>query len=50
MLVEDALQELGAQNIKVEVDEKKQVGKVSCEFGDKNKVVEAIEKEGYSIN
>ena len=49
MLVEDALQELGAQHINIEVDEKKQTGKVSCDFSDKNKVVEAIEGEGYSV-
>ena len=49
MLVEDALQELGAKDISVTVDEKKQIGKVSCDFADKTKIIAAIENEGYNV-
>ena len=50
MIVTDILQENGAKNISVNLDEKKQVGKVSFEFsGDKKKVVDAIEKEDYKV-
>ena len=49
MLVEDALLDIGAKDIDVSVDEKKQIGKISCDFPDKNKVVDAIEKEGYTV-
>lgn len=43
VLIEDALGELGAKDIKVEI------GKVSCDFRDKNAVIRAIEKEGYKV-
>ena len=49
MLVEDALSDIGAINIHIEIDEKKQMGKVSCEHSDKKKIIEAINKEGYSV-
>lgn len=49
ILIEDALSEIGATNIKVEVDEKKQMGKVSCDYTDKGKVIEAIKREGYTV-
>jgi copper chaperone CopZ len=50
MLVADALEDLGATNVKTQVDEKKKVGKVSFEYsGDKKKAVAVIEKEGYKV-
>ena len=50
MLVTDILQELGASNISIEVDEKKKIGKVSFNYsGDKKLVNMAIEKEGYKV-
>lgn len=50
MIIEDNLQELGAKNITVAVDEKKQTGTVACEYsGDKLDVVAAIKKEGYKV-
>ena len=48
MLVRDALTEIGASNIKIDLDEKKQVAKVSFD-GDKKKAIEVIKKEGYTI-
>ncbi len=50
MLIQDALEEVGATNIKISLDEKKQVGKVSCDFkGDKKEIIKVIEKEGYKV-
>jgi copper chaperone CopZ len=49
MLVEDALNDLGAKNISVSVDEKKQIGNVSCTHADISAVKEAIRKEGYEV-
>ena len=49
MLVKDALEEAGAKNIKIHLDEKKQIGKVSFENVEKEKAVEIIKKEGYSV-
>lgn len=50
MIIEDNLQELGAKNIKVTVDEKSQKGTVACDYtGDKMDVVNAIKKEGYKV-
>ena len=49
MVVEDALQELGAANIKIQIDEKRKTGTVSCEYGDKDQVINAIEREGYTV-
>ena len=50
MVIEDNLQELGASNIHVTVDEKKQTGTVSCDYTkDKLDIVNAIKKEGYKV-
>ena len=49
MVIEDVLGDLGATDVQVTVDEKNQTGKVSCEFDDKKKVIEAIQKEGYRV-
>ena len=50
MLVTDVLEESGSKNISINLDEKKQVGKVSFDFsGDKEKIIGAIEKEGYKV-
>ena len=49
MLIEDALDEMGAKNIKVSVDEKKKTGEVSCDHASKEEVISAIEKEGYVV-
>lgn len=50
MLVADVLEELGALNISIDVDEKKKVGRVAFDYsGDKKKIVSAIEKEGYKV-
>ncbi len=50
MVIEDNLQELGATNIKVTVDEKTQKGTVACDYaGDKLDIVNAIKKEGYKV-
>ena len=49
MLIQDSLEDLGVTKIKIELDEKKQIGKVSFEYKNTKKVVEAIEKEGYKV-
>ena len=49
MLIEDILADLGAKNIEIEVDEKKKLGRISCDFDDKKKVVQAIKNEGYGV-
>ena len=49
MLVTDALEENGAKNIVIELNEKKQVGKVSFENLEIEKAIELIKKEGYEI-
>ncbi len=50
MIVQDALEELGAKNIKISLDEKKQIGSVSLDFeGDKKEIIKIIEKEGYKV-
>ncbi len=49
MLVEEGLQDINAKNISILVDEKKKEGKVIVEHPDKNKVISAIEKEGYKV-
>ena len=50
ILVNDILKELGASNISIDVDEKKNMGKVSFDYsGDKKLVNMAIEKEGYKV-
>jgi len=48
-LIQDSLEELGATNVKIELNEKKQVGKVFFEYKDMKKAVEVIEKEGYKV-
>jgi len=50
VIIKENLEELGATNISISLDEKKKLGKVSFEYsGDKSKIVNAIEKEGYKI-
>ena len=50
ILVKDALEEIGASNIKIDLNEKKQIGKVSFDYsGNKDKAIEVIEKEGYTV-
>jgi copper chaperone CopZ len=48
MLVEDALEEGGMKNIKVDLNEKEQIGKISFD-GDKEKAKTLIEDEGYKV-
>lgn len=50
MLIEDILSDLGAKNIEIEVDEKRKLGRISCDFGDQEKVVQAIKNEGYGVS
>ena len=50
MLVTDVLEELGASNIVIDVDERKKTGKVAFDYsGDKKNAVSSIEKEGYKV-
>ena len=50
MIVEDNLQEIGATNIAVTVNEKTKTGTVSCDYnGDQMHVINAIKKEGYKV-
>lgn len=50
MLITDAVQEAGARNVNVQIDEKKQVGTVACDYtGDIIDIVNAIKKEGYKV-
>ena len=49
MLIEDALQDMGAKNIKVNVDEKSKTGTVSCDYSSRDNVIASIEKEGYVV-
>lgn len=50
MLIEDALQELGATNVKVTIDPKTKTGTVAGTYsGDLMDVVNAIKKEGYKV-
>ncbi len=49
LLVEDALKDSGASQIKISLDEKKQIGKVSFECENKEKAIKAIESEGYKV-
>lgn len=46
MLIEEELEDIGAQNIHVTVDEAKQTGVVMCEHEDKDAVVSAITSLG----
>lgn len=50
IIVEEALQDIGAKNISISIDEKKQMGSVNAEHEDKKKVIAAIEGEGYKVN
>ena len=48
ILVTDALEELGATKVRIDLDEKKQIGKATFEYaGTRQAAVKAIEKEGY---
>jgi len=48
LLVKEALEEIGASNINIKLDEKNQVGKLYYEFeGNESKIISAIKKEGY---
>ena len=49
ILVNDALQDIGAKNITIVIGEKKQLGNVSFEHGDKEKAIKSIENEGYKV-
>lgn len=49
IIVTEALEDIGAKNINVSVDEKKKMGKVSCDFNNIDKVIETISKEGYKV-
>ena len=50
ILVKEALEELGASNIKIDLNEKKKLGKVSLEYkGNSKDIINIIEKEGYKI-
>ncbi len=49
IIILEGLKDLGATNIEVSVDEKKKIGKISCDFSDKDKVIKTIEGEGYKI-
>jgi len=48
-IVKEALEDIGAKNVTVHVDEKKQIGKVSLEYANKTKAVVAIKNEGYTV-
>ena len=48
-LVKDDLEELGAKNIDIKLDEKTKRAVVSCEYDSKEKVVEIIKKNGYKV-
>jgi copper chaperone CopZ len=49
IILSEDLKDLGARNIEISLDEKKKIGKVSCDFNDKDKVIEVINKEGYKV-
>lgn len=50
MLIEDELEDLGAENVNVSVDETTQTGTVRCEYPDKDVVVKAIQELGeYTV-
>ena len=50
ILVTGVLEELGASNISMDVDEKRKMGKVAFDYsGDKKSIILAIEKEGYKV-
>ena len=49
MLVEEALQDIGAKDISITIDEKKQIGTASFFHNDTAKAKEAIKKEGFQV-
>ncbi|MEK6942859.1 MAG: hypothetical protein AABX00_02245 [Nanoarchaeota archaeon] len=50
MLVDDILCDSGAKSIKIEVDDKKKIGKASFEFsGNFNELKKEIESNGYKV-
>ena len=50
ILLAEALKDAGAKNILVQLDEKKQMAKISCDFaGKKEKLTAAIAEEGYDV-
>jgi len=49
ILVGEALEDIGAKDIMIELDEKKQLANVSFELGDKKQAILSIEKEGYKV-
>jgi len=46
MLIQDELEDLGAKNIKITLDEANQKGTVECEIADKSAAIKAIEALG----
>ena len=50
VLITDSLEELGAKQIKLIFDEKKQLGKLELEYsGNIQEIKKTIEKEGYHV-
>ena len=50
IIVRENLEELGAKNISINLDEKKKSAKISLDYsGNKEDIVKVIEKEGYKV-
>ena len=50
MLIQEALEEKGATDIKVVVDEKKQTATVECTYaGKKEDIVAVVQEQGYKV-
>ena len=49
MIVQDALETLGAKKIVISLDEKKKIGKLACEHASKDAIVTAVKSEGYEV-
>ena len=50
MLVTEALQDMGAKNIKIELNEKTQIAQLSLAFvGKKEDIIKIITNEGYVV-
>jgi copper chaperone CopZ len=50
MLVQDSLDDIGAKDVKIGLDEKSKTAVVSCDYeGDKMDVINTIKKEGYKV-
>ncbi len=48
VLVKSAVEELGAKNVQIKLNEKRKQGKVILEYeGNKSELINAINKEGY---